>query len=102
MSAQILASIRAAFPEAEDISISDPSRISEGWETEIYSFDVAYKLDGDRGHEPLILRIFPGHGAGRQATKEFEAMKRLHKAGYPVPAVLQKVEQIRLLVDLSS
>jgi len=45
MKEQILAIVKTAFPEAQDLTISEPSRISEGWETEIYSFDVAYKAD---------------------------------------------------------
>ena len=89
MNNQILASIREAFPDEGDISISEPLRIREGGETEIYSFDVDYELEGQRRREPLILRIFPGQGAAEQATKEFEVMRQLHEADYPVPAVLQ-------------
>ena len=94
MNEQILACARMAFPEAQDLTTSDPVRISEGWETEIYSFDIAYKLSGSPQSESpilrtLILRIFPGQGSGRQAVKEFVAMKRLYQAGYPVPLVLQ-------------
>lgn len=92
MKKQIQACIRVAFPNADDKSttIGEPSRISEGWETEIYSFDVDYESAGERRHEPLILRIFPGQGTGPQAAIEYGAMKRLHRAGYPVPLVLHQ------------
>ena len=90
MKEQILACARTAFSEAQDLTISDPVRISEGWETEIYSFDFAYKADGEPRRELLILRIFPGQGTGPQAVKEFNAMKRLFLAGYPVPLVLHQ------------
>jgi len=90
MKEKILAIVKTAFPEAQDLTISEPSRISEGWETEIYSFDVAYKADGEPRRELLILRIFPGQGTGPQAVKEFNAMKRLFLAGYPVPLVLHQ------------
>ena len=90
MNEQTLACARTAFPKAQDLTISDPSRISEGWETEIYSFDADYHSEKKTFHRPLILRIFPGQGTGRQAIKEFEAMNRLHRAGYPVPLVLHQ------------
>lgn len=88
MNDQILAAIAPVFPDAEQISIDEPTRISEGWETEIYSFDVLFESGGEHRRELLILRIFPGQGAGPQAAMEFNAMKRLHGVGYPVPAVL--------------
>ena len=76
------------FPSAQNVTVSEPMRISEGWQTEIYSFDVEYELRGNRRREALILRIFPGQGAEQQAAKEFRAMKRLRRAGYPVPQVM--------------
>jgi len=90
MKKQITALTEIVFPDAQEITISEPLRISEGWETEIYSFDVDYESAGERHHESLILRIFPGQGVEQQAKKEFEAMRRLHQAGYPVPLVLHK------------
>ena len=90
MKERIKAVIKKAFPDAKEIAISEPVRISEGWETEIYSFDVNYKSASKRRRERLILRIFPGQGAKRQAAKEFDAIRRLHQAGYPVPYVLHQ------------
>ena len=88
MKEQIQAFVKESFVEAQNVTVNEPSQISEGWETEIYSFDVAYKMAGDRRHEELILRLFPGDGAEEQAAKEFRAMSVLHQAGYPVPLVL--------------
>jgi aminoglycoside phosphotransferase (APT) family kinase protein len=79
---------RSIFLDAQNLTVDEPIRISEGWETEIYSFEVNYDEAGERRREALILRVFPGENAASQAQKEFRAMKRLHRIGYPVPRVL--------------
>lgn len=64
-----------------NVKIVDLVEISDGWENEVYSFAIKPE------HEELILRIYPGDGAARKATKEFNGMKRLHELGFPVPEV---------------
>lgn len=64
------------------------SRITKGWETELYSFKIEYGEHGERKHNDLILRLYPDRYAKEKSEKEFLAMSLLSRAGYPVPKVL--------------
>jgi len=75
-------------PPGKNIKISDVSKITRGWETELYSFKIEYEERGERAHDDLILRLYPDRYAKEKSEKEFMAMSYLHKAGYPVPKVL--------------
>ncbi len=70
--------------EKKDIIVSNIESISEGWESEIYSFHILY--NGNL-HDDLILRVYPGDFASEKASKEFHGMKKLHSIGFPVPKV---------------
>jgi aminoglycoside phosphotransferase (APT) family kinase protein len=69
------------------IKISDPVRITSGWETDVFSFNTEYQIDGKLGFDELILRLYPGNGAKTKASKEFYVMTQLHEIGCPVPQV---------------
>jgi aminoglycoside phosphotransferase (APT) family kinase protein len=75
------------FASRENIRISALTKISDGWENEVYSFIIEYGQHTDRKHEDLILRIYPGDGAPKKAAKESNGMKELHEFGFPVPEV---------------
>jgi aminoglycoside phosphotransferase (APT) family kinase protein len=75
----------SAFPAWQDVRVGELASISEGWESDIYSFDLEH---GARAREGLILRIYPGDDAREKSAREFQGMRRLHQAGYPVPEVL--------------
>jgi len=75
------------FPDWSNISLTSLSRIGEGWENEVYSFDLEYEEAGEKRTEELILRIYPGGGGDEKSRKECSTMKKLHKADYPVPEV---------------
>jgi len=77
-----------AFPSRQSVQVTSLARINAGWESDVYAFDVQHGPPGNRQHENLILRIYPGDDAQAKAAREFEGMRRLHKAGYPVPQVL--------------
>jgi aminoglycoside phosphotransferase (APT) family kinase protein len=66
------------------IAVTDVSRISDGWETDVWSFTIRYETGGSK---ELILRIYQGQGAPAKAALEFQTMERLGEAGYPVPTV---------------
>lgn len=68
------------FPQAQIVNVI---RITEGWETEVYSFTVHEK--GIR--KELILRVYPGDDALEKSQREFNAMDQLYKMEYPVPEV---------------
>jgi len=78
----------SAFPDKEALTIDKPTNISNGWETEIYAFDLKHGPAGDRQCEELILRLYPSENAREKAAREFRAMSRLFESGYPVPRVL--------------
>jgi aminoglycoside phosphotransferase (APT) family kinase protein len=75
------------FPSWSNVEIPHFTVISDGWENDVYSFRIGYKEGTEKKFEDLILRIYPGEGTSRKATREFSGMKRLHELGYPVPEV---------------
>jgi aminoglycoside phosphotransferase (APT) family kinase protein len=77
-----------AFPGWQGVQVGNVRSIDAGWESDVYSFDVEYGPPENRQHEALILRIYPGDDAQTKSAHEFDSMRRLHKAGYPVPQVL--------------
>lgn len=64
--------------------ISGIEHIQEGWESEIYSFDLKV---GDNEIQTLILRIYPGQDAHEKSVREVQNLRRLSAIGYPVPKV---------------
>jgi len=85
---RLLSFYEKKFASWQKIKISHLTSISDGWENEVYSFTIEHEEDTGRTCEDLILRIYPGDGAPQKADKEFNAMKKLHGAGFPVPEVL--------------
>lgn len=84
----LLSLFEREFPSRKDVRIIDLARISDGWETDVYSFAMEYQEGAEEKCEDLILRIYPGDDAPQKAAKEFEAMKQLYGVGFPVPQVL--------------
>ena len=78
---------RDSFPELEDIRRTDPESGSECWESDVYAFDMKHGSQNDRAQREMILRVYPGNDACEKSNREFEGMKKLHSAGYPVPEV---------------
>ena len=76
------------LPDWRALTVSEPSQISAGWESDIYSFDVEHGPAGERQCEELVLRIYPGDDAWEKSESEFRGMRQLFGAGYPVPQVL--------------
>jgi len=72
----------------ENTEIANLTKISDGWENEVYSFAIEYGEGAEKRSDDLILRIYPGDGAHQKAAKEFGGMKKLHEFGFPVPEVL--------------
>jgi len=63
------------------------TKITSGWENEVYLFDAEYNIEGKRDYEELVLRIYQGDNVTGKAQREFSAMKRLYELGFPVPKV---------------
>jgi aminoglycoside phosphotransferase (APT) family kinase protein len=75
------------FPDNSYVRIDNVHRISDGWETDIYAFDLESGLTGEHTYQELILRIYPGADGEAESLREFNGMRLLHEAGYPVPQV---------------
>ncbi|MBD3182413.1 phosphotransferase [Candidatus Poribacteria bacterium] len=68
----------------DNVDLAEISRISDGWENEVYSFII--RKEG-WGRLDLILRIYPGNNAVQKASREFIGMKKLYEKDFPVPEV---------------
>lgn len=87
LSAALLAYCQARLP-SRPAGISGLRRISDGWESDVYSFSLVGESDGGGGKQGLILRLYPGQGGAAKCIREFRAMEWLYRVGYPVPRVL--------------
>ena len=77
-----------ACPDKQSVQVTSLTSINAGWESDVYSFDVEHGPPEARQLDSLILRVYPGDDAQAKSAREFEGMRQLHKAGYPVPHVL--------------
>lgn len=77
------------FPfAAAGSQITDLTRITSGWENEIFTFALTPGVatgEGESSH--YVLRIYPGNGGIQKAASEYHNMGMLYQAGYPVPRV---------------
>lgn len=80
-----------AFPDRQEVRVSNLARIGAGWETEIHSFDIEYQLATQSRREGVVVRLYPGNGAAAKAAHEFRSMRQLYDSGYPVPRALALV-----------
>jgi len=80
------------YPDRTGASVVSLDEVNMGWETEIYTFEVDSRKDGDVIKEHRVLRVFQGDGAGHKSAKEYYLMRKLDEAGYPVPRVYSHEE----------
>lgn len=76
-----------AFPDRRDLRVGDLTPLAAGWETEISVFTLSYTEDDQSGSQRLILRVYPCVDASDTSGREFYALQRLHRIGFPVPQV---------------
>lgn len=79
--------ISNSFPGNRKVEIKNLESYNQGWESIIYSFDLIPGLFGGSLLDEMILRIYPGEDAREKSIREYEGLKRLIGAGYPVPKV---------------
>ncbi|NHJ14739.1 MAG: hypothetical protein EAX95_13750 [Candidatus Thorarchaeota archaeon] len=77
--------LKKTLPKHIDLQVLNFREITDGWETDIYSFDLGKRDGAKRDTEKLILRMYAGPWAKHKAIKEFNLLKRLRNIGYPVP-----------------
>jgi aminoglycoside phosphotransferase (APT) family kinase protein len=80
--------IATALPDRLQPTVSDLASLSVGWESDVYAFDLASGPPDGRVSEALVLRVYPGVDAYAKSEREFQGMRQLFAAGYPVPRVL--------------
>jgi aminoglycoside phosphotransferase (APT) family kinase protein len=68
--------------------VANLTNISQGWESDVYAFNLKYGPDSARRQEALILRIYPGEDASIKSGREYAGMRLLYAAGYPVPKAI--------------
>ncbi|MGA7671981.1 MAG: phosphotransferase [Nitrolancea sp.] len=76
-----------AYPEFGSQKIDGLERISDGWECDVYRFNLEGVEQADHVQRALILRVYLGYGAAAKAEWEFRVMQTLRSLGYPVPRV---------------
>lgn len=75
------------YPKRQVLAIEQMQEITSGWESELVSFVVQYETAGLQQQESLILRMLPGANASEKAIREFQSIRQLTHAAYPVPQV---------------
>jgi len=68
------------------VTVENLFEVTGSWETELFMFQAHYE-DAERVCRDLVLRVFSGVDAEKDASKEFYLMTRLAEVGYPVPKV---------------
>ncbi|MFW9910698.1 MAG: phosphotransferase family protein, partial [Candidatus Thorarchaeota archaeon] len=76
------------FPDWSSIDVTGFRNITSGWETDVFSFDVEYAMNGVNKAERLVARVYPGSPGAYRANFEFDLLKAIHEIGFPVPRVL--------------
>lgn len=74
-------------PEWVNLSLSNPTLINTGWESEIIAVDAEYTLSGIGTKLQLVLRLFISPCMSWVAHREAVVMQVLHRLKYPVPEV---------------
>lgn len=81
MSEDVKARLEAYYRRADkDFQISDLKPISDGWETEVYSFTLKLRHQT----EQMILRMYPGADAAAKCEREYEGLYGGSANRYPV------------------
>ncbi len=75
------------YPKRQVLAIEQVAEITSGWESELVSFVVRYQSAGQPQQESLILRMLSGANASEKAIREFQSIRQLTHALYPVPQV---------------
>jgi aminoglycoside phosphotransferase (APT) family kinase protein len=85
---QILEKYLKAKLSDKVLSITRLDKLRDGWESDNYLITVEYG-DIPKTRADWVWRIYSGTGSQAKAAWEFNSMKKLLGAGYPVPHVFQ-------------
>jgi len=76
----------AKCSDKTSLSITRLDKLADGWESDNYLLTIEYG-DLQRTRAEWVWRIYSGAGNQAKAAWEFNSMKKLFAAGYPVPRV---------------
>jgi len=77
------------FPTRRHVQVVDCGALAtDGWESDLYTCDIAYEEHGERRRDAAILKLYHGDNAGAKAEREFAGLRHLTQAGFPVPRPL--------------
>lgn len=69
------------------VVIAGLARISDGWESDVFAFDIPESAFPEFASGPRVLRMYYGANSGSSSLQEFRALELLARAGYAVPTV---------------
>lgn len=78
--------LKARFSDKTALSITRLDKLADGWESDNYLLTVEYG-GVPQTRTDWVWRIYSGVGSQAKAAREFNGMKRLLGAGYPVPRI---------------
>lgn len=78
--------LKKKFFDKKSLSITRLEKLRDGWESDNYVLTVEY--DAPRTRADWVWRIYSGAGSQAKAEREFNGMRKLSTADYPVPQVL--------------
>jgi len=78
--------LKNRFSNKPALTILRLDKIADGWESDNHVLTVEYG-EGHRTQEDWVWRIYSGEGSQGKAAREFNSLKKLFAAGYPVPQV---------------
>jgi len=76
---------RQEYPDYSDISITEITRMTENWETIVYTYKLGYQRADTVFSKALIIRLYPGQDGEEKAKKEFNLMASLMMTTIQVP-----------------
>lgn len=85
--------IAGAHPDRERVTVEHISKITGGWETTIYRFDVSYEVDGAVHTAKQAARFYPGSLGPERAAREAAVLGAVARTGTPVPGVVLQSSQ---------
>ena len=85
MGEMLLSYLQKHWPGGGLLDIRNFTRITSGWESEVYSFQLVNQSDDTSSD--LVLRVYPGNDAKAKSRWEFGIIDLLSTTGFPVPDV---------------
>ncbi len=77
-----------AFPWKSHVRVVTCTNISTGWEGDILCLNLEYEEDHEQKSAEAILKLYHGQDGIRKARSEFQSLRLLGNAGYPVPRAM--------------